>query len=333
VRFPPPTHPELRSRTDDQVSVTVPALSVQVFKAEHAIARSHAAPAVHFRSPSAGGVLADRAEIRAAVPANTFAEASFAFRPVGTSAWQSLGSDDNAPYRVFHDVSGLAKGTLLEYRVVVRDNAGHLSATSSYGIVGDAPKAGGGSGVGDVTQPQFVSVPGSGNSELGCPADWSPDCPQAQLSLDANDHIWKGTFTFSPAGSYAYKAAINKTWDENYGAGGVLNGANIEFTSDGTTPITFFYDHRTHYVSSTAEKRWWSRPEASNPRWVVPPTMTRPVCGPGCKIPTTMGCSRCPRLRFRPARTRHRRPGRPPSRSPCHRERSPRSAMTPRRTF
>jgi glycosidase len=244
---------ELRSRADDQVSVTVPALSAQVFKAEHAIARSHAAPAVHLMSPSAGGVLADRAEIRAAVPANAFTEASFAFRPVGTTDWQPLGSDDNAPYRVFHDVSGLAKGTLLEYRVVVRDNVGHLSATSSYGIVGDAPKPGGGGGVGDVIQPQFVSVPGSDNSELGCPADWSPDCPQAQLSLDANDHIWKGTFAF-PAGPYAYKVAINKTWDENYGAGGVPNGGNIEFTSDGTTPITFFYDHRTHYVSSTAEK-------------------------------------------------------------------------------
>ncbi len=56
-----------------------------------------------------------------------------------------------------------------------------------------------------------------------------------------------------PAGTYSYKVAINKTWDENYGAGGVPNGANIDLTSDGTTPITFYYDHRTHFVTSTAQ--------------------------------------------------------------------------------
>jgi hypothetical protein len=155
---------------------------------------------------------------------------------------------------VFHDVSGFAKGSLIEYRVVVRDNAGHLSAQSTFGVVGDAPApATGGGGVGDVPQPSFVSVPGTLNTEMGCLADWAPDCAQAQLTLDPNDNIWKGTYVL-PAGPYAYKAAINKTWDENYGAGGVQNGANIEFTSDGVTPITFYYDHRTHFVTSTAQQ-------------------------------------------------------------------------------
>jgi hypothetical protein len=206
---------------------------------------------VYFASPSAGGVLADRAEIRAAAPANTPVQASFAFRPVGTSDWQQLGTDDNAPYRVFHDVSALPKGSLIEYRTVLKDNAGHLSAASTYGVVGDAPKPSGG-GVGDVTQPASVSVPGTTNSEMGCGADWDPACSQAQLTLDANDKIWKGTYVL-PAGTYSYKVAINGTWDENYGAGGVPNGGNIDLTSDGTTPITFFYDHRTHFVTSTAQ--------------------------------------------------------------------------------
>jgi hypothetical protein len=205
---------------------------------------------VYFAKPAAGGVLAGRAELRASVPANTPVQVSFAYRPVGTSAWQALGTDDNAPYRVFQDVTGLAKGTVLEYRTVVKDNAGHLSAASTYGVVGDPPKPVGG-GVGDVAQPAAVSVPGTTNTEMGCPADWSPDCPQAQLSLDANDKIWKGTYTL-PSGTYSYKVAINKTWDENYGAGGVPNGANIDLTSTGQ-PITFFYDHRTHYVTSTAQ--------------------------------------------------------------------------------
>lgn len=243
-------HGELESSKSAQVSVTVPPLTVQVYKAERRIPHTHT-PAVFFANPSAGGVLANRAEIRAAVPANTPVQVSFAFRPVGTTDWQALGTDDNAPYRVFHDVSDLAKGTLIEYRTVVKDLQGHLTATSTYGVVGDAPKPVGG-GVGDVTQPAAVSVPGTINSEMGCAGDWMPDCPQAQLSLDANDKIWKGTFTL-PAGTYSYKVAINNTWDENYGAGGVPNGANIDLVSDGTTPITFFYDHRTHFVTSTAQ--------------------------------------------------------------------------------
>ncbi|MDT4962575.1 MAG: hypothetical protein QOF87_2222 [Pseudonocardiales bacterium] len=234
--------------SSSQVKVTVPPLSVQVYKARRAVPRSHVAPAVYFAKPSAGGVLANRAEIQAAVPANTAVQTSFAFRPVGTTAWQPLGTDDNAPYRVFHDVSGLAHGTLIEYRTVVKDNAGHLSASSTYGVVGDAPKPVGG-GVGDVTQPAAVSVPGSTNSEMGCTADWMPDCTQAQLTLDPTDNIWKGTFTL-PAGTYSYKVAINQAWDENYGAGGVSNGANIDLTSTGA-PITFFYDHRTHLVTSS----------------------------------------------------------------------------------
>ena len=33
--------------------------------------------------------------------------------------------------------------------------------------------------------------------------------------------------TALPAGNYEGKVAINESWDENYGQGGVQNGANI----------------------------------------------------------------------------------------------------------
>jgi hypothetical protein len=179
---------------------------------------------------------------------------------VGARAWQLLGTDDNAPYRVFHDVSGYATGTMLEYRVVVKDAAGRVSATSSFGLVGTPAPAGGGEGnPGPVTQPEAVSVPGDLDSELGCAADpasgsadWRPDCAQAQLALDSEDGIWKLTDVPLPAGTYSYKVAINKTWDENYGAGGVRNGSNISVTTTGQ-PVSFYYDHRTHYVTSSAQ--------------------------------------------------------------------------------
>ena len=236
------------------MTASVPALSVSVWKAQNRIQQRKAAPTTWVTSPQPGAVVGGRAEISAALTENAFAQVTFAVRPVGTSSWRVLGTDDNAPYRVFDDVSGLAKGTLLEYRAITKDSSGNVSAASSYGVVGDPAPAGGGGGggVGPVTQPDNVSVPGSHNSEMGCPGDWQPDCAQAQLALDATDQIWKGKFAAIPAGDYEYKAAINKSWDENYGAGAVKGGSNIAYKAPGTD-VTFYYDHATHWATSDAQ--------------------------------------------------------------------------------
>ncbi|HEV2783016.1 MAG TPA: pullulanase-type alpha-1,6-glucosidase [Actinophytocola sp.] len=99
--------------------------------------------------------------------------------------------------------------------------------------------------------PAAVSVPGSHNSEMGCPGDWQPECVPARLALDPADGVWKGTFAV-PAGSYEYKAALNGSWTENYGAGAVPGGANIPYTTAGGS-VSFYYDHATHWVTSDAE--------------------------------------------------------------------------------
>ncbi len=266
---------QARVRTDAEgfLDVAVAPLSSEVYRAGKALTPASKpkgpqaargvgeAPAVHLTKPSAGAVVGGRAEIGAAVPANVFAQVSFAYRPVGTTDWTLLGTDDNKPYRVFHDVSDLPHGTLLEYRAVLKDHSGNLSASSSYGVVGEATTGGGGGDgpgpVGPVEQPEAVSVPGSHNSEMGCtPAlgpdgDWEPGCEQAQLSLDAKDQIWKGTFDI-PAGDWEYKAAVNRSWDENYGAGGVPGGSNIGYTAPGGD-VSFYYDHATHWVTSDAQ--------------------------------------------------------------------------------
>ncbi|MGL5858915.1 MAG: pullulanase-type alpha-1,6-glucosidase [Angustibacter sp.] len=242
----------LRTDREGRARITVPPLSVAVWQATDELPDRERAPAVYAAAPQAGAVVGGRAEVGAAVPANAFAEVTFGYRPVGTKSWKRLGADDNAPYRVFHDTTGLAKGTLVEYRSVLRDASGNHSATTTYGIVGDpAPGGeGGGGGVGPVAQPDAVAVPGSHNSEMGCAGDWQPDCDQAQLTLDAQDEVWKGTFTL-PAGPYAYKAAIDRSWDENYGAGGVKDGPNIDYTAP-AGPVSFYYNHVTHYVASDA---------------------------------------------------------------------------------
>ncbi|NLE97167.1 MAG: DUF3372 domain-containing protein, partial [Propionibacterium sp.] len=157
-----------------RVDVEVPALGTLVLRAAAPLPGRTDAPSVSLVSPQAGGVVGGRAEIAASVPEQDFVQATFAWRPTGTQEWRVIGTDDNAPYRVFHDVDDLADGTLVEYRVVLKDSSGNLSASSSYAIVGEAPGGGGGGvdPVGPVEQPDAVSVPGSHNTAMGCEGDW-----------------------------------------------------------------------------------------------------------------------------------------------------------------
>ena len=250
----PGTSRRLRSDSEKRVTLTVPPLSALVYRANGKVAHSRAAPAIHFDSPSAGGTVGGRAEIGVGVSSADgpgFNQVTLAWRPAGGTDWTRLGTDDNAPYRVFQDVSEMPKGTMLEYRAVLRDTSGNLSATSTYAVVGD-PSDDPGGGPGPVIQPDNVSMPGSHNSEIGCTGgDWLPDCDQAQLALDAEDEVWKQTVTV-PAGSYAYKAAIDKSWDENYGAGGIPNGSDIPLDLAAPQDVSFYYDHGTHWITTDA---------------------------------------------------------------------------------
>jgi hypothetical protein len=106
---------------------------------------------------------------------------------------------------------------------------------------GDAPPADG---------PQFVGIPGTVQSAIGCAADWTPECPESALMYSASSDVWMATFTL-PAGDYEYKAALNGTWDENYGAGGELEGANIALSLAEETAVTFVYDHKTNLIADS----------------------------------------------------------------------------------
>ena len=96
----------------------------------------------------------------------------------------------------------------------------------------------------------IATVPGSFQSELGCPADWDPSCLRSWLQDPDGD----GTYTFEttdlPAGDYEAKAAIDETWDVNYGANGVQNGPNIAFTVPANgAKVTFRYDAASHILT------------------------------------------------------------------------------------
>jgi len=105
--------------------------------------------------------------------------------------------------------------------------------------VGPAPAA---------PQPASVTIPGSFQSELGCPGDWQPDCAITHLAFDAEDTVWQGIFPI-PAGSWEYKAALNDSWDVNYGADATPNGANIGLSLAAPTDVKLYYSHQTHWVT------------------------------------------------------------------------------------
>jgi alpha-amylase len=320
------------SRSGD-VSVTVEPFSALVYVSSGRIPRSPEAPAIELGDPEPAEGARGRMEVAAEVDGDSFYEVTFQAR-VGGGDWTTIGTDDTAPYRVFHDTSRLAPGTALAYRAAVLDNAGHtnLSATKSTSVpepvlqivtpaegataagsllvqaVADPERAthvvrfersvSGGAWteigtddssptysvrddlstldegtqvryralltdgstavtsdirtvtVGNPPQPDAVAAAGSFNSEIGCPEDWQPQCDQAQLAFDTEDQVWRLTVTL-PAETYEYKAALNRSWDVNYGAGGVPNGGNVGLTLTAESQVTFTYDHATNVISHT----------------------------------------------------------------------------------
>jgi glycosidase/fibronectin type 3 domain-containing protein len=101
----------------------------------------------------------------------------------------------------------------------------------------------------------IATVPGNFQSELGCSGDWDPGCLQSWLQ----DPDGNGTYTFVttalPAGNYEGKVAINESWDENYGAGGTLNGPNISFNVPANNAqVIFSYASGTHVLTIDVEQ-------------------------------------------------------------------------------
>lgn len=98
--------------------------------------------------------------------------------------------------------------------------------------------------------PTSVTLAGTIQSELGCPADWQPAC--AATNLTKNGTLWSATFTI-PAGSWQYKIALDGAWTENYGAGGIAGGDNITFVIAEEKAVTFTFDEVTHAISDNSQ--------------------------------------------------------------------------------
>jgi hypothetical protein len=98
-----------------------------------------------------------------------------------------------------------------------------------------------------VDQPAAVAVAGDFNTLLGAPENWAPQYDEAQMQLDELDQLWKLSAEI-PAGYYTFKIALNRSWEENYGAFGAFDGANHELHHSGGQ-LTIRYDHRTRDIT------------------------------------------------------------------------------------
>ena len=110
--------------------------------------------------------------------------------------------------------------------------------------------------VGSVTLPatpaaaadRTVALVGSLQDEIGCPADWTPDCAQSELQPTGEAGLYAAEFTV-PAGTYEYKVALDDTWDESYGGDG--GAANTPLTVAGETRLRVTYDDTSHRIGLT----------------------------------------------------------------------------------
>lgn len=98
-------------------------------------------------------------------------------------------------------------------------------------------------------QPEAVTIAGDLQQAAGCSSNWDPSCTQTQLQFDSIGRVWKKTLNL-PAGTYQFKAALNGGWSENYGKNAVAGGDNIALQLAAATAVTFYYSHKTHWVTS-----------------------------------------------------------------------------------
>ncbi len=137
VRRSPPT-------PSGDLTVDVPALGVKLYRADAGIAVPTVAPVVTMTAPAArrGAARAGRGRRR---PVAVGLHRGHVRRFGRRGALRAIGTDDNAPYRVFYDVSGLPAGASLEFKAIADNMSGAISSDKVAAVVGaEAPPTFGG---------------------------------------------------------------------------------------------------------------------------------------------------------------------------------------------
>ena len=102
----------------------------------------------------------------------------------------------------------------------------------------------------------IATVAGDFQSELGCAGDWQPWCLRSWLQNPDGNGVYEFETKALLAGGYEAKVAINESWDESYGEGGVPGGGNYSFSVPAdNTPVTFSYDPVSHILTILSWRR------------------------------------------------------------------------------
>ena len=139
----PPAASTISSDANSMVTVTVSALDFVIYKADSALPAPllaeavSAAPDITFNSPAAGAEVTSKVEVGVDLSAPIFAEVNFAVS-INGGAYTYLGTDNNAPYRIFYDVTGLPAGTDLTFQAIVNDLNGGYKNNIVSAVVGQS---------------------------------------------------------------------------------------------------------------------------------------------------------------------------------------------------
>ncbi|HEX6257014.1 MAG TPA: alpha-amylase family glycosyl hydrolase, partial [Euzebyales bacterium] len=129
----------VKTGPDGTMQVSVPPLSTTVYRSAGRIPGSNRAPAISLQAPVPTDDAQGRIHVQADVTGSSFYEVTFQARVDGGD-WQSIGTDDTAPYQVFHDVNEMRPGTPVDYRAIVLDNRGHTRTSDVQSFVVPAPE-------------------------------------------------------------------------------------------------------------------------------------------------------------------------------------------------
>ncbi|MEU1863235.1 pullulanase-type alpha-1,6-glucosidase [Streptomyces gardneri] len=120
---------------DGTVTVTVPALSSLVLKADAPLPAPAAKPTLSLKAPAAGAT--GTVELGADVTGGGLNRVVFAAQ-TGNGPWQVLGTADHAPYKVTQHVTAAA-GTALRYKAVAVDSSGRTTSATATTTAGQVP--------------------------------------------------------------------------------------------------------------------------------------------------------------------------------------------------
>ncbi|MFD4422291.1 pullulanase-type alpha-1,6-glucosidase [Agromyces sp. NPDC058484] len=122
-----------------------------------------------------------------------------------------------------------------------------------------------------------VTLPGSFQSEVGCPGDWQPDCLASLMQDGDKDGVSTWSTDAIPTGSYEVKVAHGQSWDENYGVGGVPGGPNYTFTATTGKLVEFRYTLATYVLEIVVTDPPLAGVGQSRAHWIDEQTLAWPA--------------------------------------------------------